>query len=107
MDLDNALAWIAIGAAASLAGMIWPFRRGVMGIVVNLLAGIVGALLGGLLSFLFMPYGMHGNTPARLLFAAMAALASLGVVHVLGAHAASAQRRHVEMIAKVPRRPPV
>ena len=49
MRIDTVLAWVAIGAAASLAGMIWPFRRGALGVELNLLAGILGAILAGLL----------------------------------------------------------
>jgi uncharacterized membrane protein YeaQ/YmgE (transglycosylase-associated protein family) len=81
MSIENTLAWIAIGAAASLAGMIWPFRRGAVGVVLNLLAGILGALLAGLLSYVVLPRTSHGETPARLTFAALGALAMLGLVH--------------------------
>jgi uncharacterized membrane protein YeaQ/YmgE (transglycosylase-associated protein family) len=81
MSIETAFAWIAIGAAASLAGMIWPFRRGAVGVAVNLLAGILGALLAGLLSYVVLPRSSHGETPARLTFAALGALAMLGIVH--------------------------
>jgi uncharacterized membrane protein YeaQ/YmgE (transglycosylase-associated protein family) len=81
MHTDTVLAWIAIGAAAALAGMIWPFRRGVMGVLVNLLTGVLGALVAALLSFLVLPYSTHGDTPVRLSFAALGALAALGIVH--------------------------
>jgi uncharacterized membrane protein YeaQ/YmgE (transglycosylase-associated protein family) len=83
MDLDNVLAWIAIGAAASLAGMIWPFRRGALGVFANLLTGVAGALAGALLSHVALPRGIHGDSPARLLFAAVGALAALGFLHVV------------------------
>jgi uncharacterized membrane protein YeaQ/YmgE (transglycosylase-associated protein family) len=76
---------MAIGAAAALAVMIWPFRRGATGIVVNLVAGIVGALLAALFSLVVLPSGLHGETPGRLLFAACGALASLGLVHAWSA----------------------
>jgi uncharacterized membrane protein YeaQ/YmgE (transglycosylase-associated protein family) len=82
MGGEGLFGWIAIGAAASLAGMIWPFRRGVIGVVVNLLAGIIGAVLCAVLSFLVVPWDGHGERPARLFFAAVGALASLGLVHV-------------------------
>jgi MFS family permease len=92
MRFDSLLACAMIGAAASLAGMIWPFRRGALGVAVNLLIGIGGALAGGLLSYLVLPLGAHGDTPARLLFAALAALAALGLAHAIWTHEA-AQRR--------------
>jgi hypothetical protein len=85
--LDSVLAWIAIGGAASLAGMIWPFQRGALGVVLNLLLGIGGAVLVALASFIVLP-GPHG-APARLAFAAVGALAALG-----GAHALWSSRGH-------------
>jgi uncharacterized membrane protein YeaQ/YmgE (transglycosylase-associated protein family) len=81
VNADSVLGWMAIGAAASLAGMIWPFRRGAAGVVVNLVAGVVGAVVGALLSYLVVPWAPHGDGPARLVFAALGALASLGLVH--------------------------
>src|SRR5258708_4935513 len=78
---DTVLACIAIGSAAALAGMIWPFRRGALGVVVNLLTGVLGALVAALLSYAFLPYSPHGDTPTRLAFAALGALAALGIVH--------------------------
>ena len=78
---DSVLAWIAIGAAASLAGMIWPFRRGAAGVVVNLLAGAAGAVLAGLSSYAFLPAQGGASDPARLFYAALGAIASLGIVH--------------------------
>jgi uncharacterized membrane protein YeaQ/YmgE (transglycosylase-associated protein family) len=81
MNADIVLGWAAIGAAASLAGMIWPFRRGALGVVVNLVAGIAGAVVVALLSLLVLPGGERSDTPARLLFAALGALAALGLVH--------------------------
>jgi uncharacterized membrane protein YeaQ/YmgE (transglycosylase-associated protein family) len=78
---DSIFGWIAIGAAASFAGMIWPFRRGAIGIVLNLLFGIGGAVTLALASFLVVP-GPHA-TPLRLAFAAVGALAALGIAHAL------------------------
>ena len=78
---DSVLAWIAIGAGASLAGMIWSFRRGALGIAVNLLAGIAGALLAALASYAFLPVESAGSERARLFYAALGAIAMLGIVH--------------------------
>jgi uncharacterized membrane protein YeaQ/YmgE (transglycosylase-associated protein family) len=78
---DSWLGWIAIGAAAGLAGMLWPFQRGALGVVVNFVAGVAGAIVAALLSFLVLP-GAH-DVPARLAFAAVGALGALGLVHAL------------------------
>jgi uncharacterized membrane protein YeaQ/YmgE (transglycosylase-associated protein family) len=79
--MDDIFAWIAIGAAASLAGMIWPFRRGAAGIGANLAAGSVGAVALGLASSLFWRSPDQGHV--RLLFAALGALVALLLAHGL------------------------
>ncbi len=81
MGTDTVYSWVAIGVAASLAGMIWPFQRGALGIVVNLFVGALGAVLGGLTSYLILPWESHRETPARLFIAALGALAFLFIVH--------------------------
>jgi uncharacterized membrane protein YeaQ/YmgE (transglycosylase-associated protein family) len=101
MRIDTVLAWVAIGAAASLAGMIWPFRRGALGVALNLLAGILGAILAGLLSYVVLPRSTHGETPARLTFAALGALTMLGLAH---AEWLRIQERRALWIAKEQRR---
>jgi uncharacterized membrane protein YeaQ/YmgE (transglycosylase-associated protein family) len=72
---------MAIGAAASFAGMIWPFQRGATGIFLNLVFGMGGAVLVAFASFLWLP-GPH-ESPARLAYAAIGALAVLGLAHLL------------------------
>ena len=79
MHTDIVLGWIAIGAAASLAAMIWPFRRGALGVALNLLTGIGGAIGMALVSYLVWP-SPH-TAPARLLFAAIGAIGALWLVH--------------------------
>lgn len=79
MSGGDVLAWIAMGAAAALAGMVWPFRRGAIGIVVNFVAGTAGALVFGFVSGLTFP----SLGPLRLFFAALGAIVAL-----LAAHAA-------------------
>jgi uncharacterized membrane protein YeaQ/YmgE (transglycosylase-associated protein family) len=90
MDLDTVFGWTAIGAAAALAGMIWPFRRGVKGVFINLVTGIIGALLAAFLSFLVLPPNTVRGGPARLFIAALGALSALGLVHAV--HTAWAHR---------------
>jgi uncharacterized membrane protein YeaQ/YmgE (transglycosylase-associated protein family) len=90
--LDSVLGWMAIGAAASLAGMIWPFRRGTTGLVVNFVAGVLGALLGGALSSAFFAAG--GRAPSvHLLSAAVFALGALAAVHAVWLRVGAASGR--------------
>ncbi|MDP9150152.1 MAG: hypothetical protein M3O36_09465 [Myxococcota bacterium] len=77
METDTVFGFVAIGVAASLAGMIWPFQRGALGIVVNVVAGVLGSVLGGLTSYVVL----SRQTPAHLFFAALGALALLFLVH--------------------------
>ena len=78
--LDSTLGWMAIGAAASLAALMWPFLRGTVGVIIKLLLGPLGAVAGALLSHLLLP-----NEPAslRLIFAAVGAIGSLLVLQVV------------------------
>ena len=96
IESNSLLAWVAIGAAASLAGMIWPFRRGVVGVVINLLVGASGAVLVALLSYAVLPRSSDPLTTARLLFAAIGALAALGLTHAVWLRQADRKRRLVE-----------
>jgi hypothetical protein len=92
MSADYWYGWAAIGAAASLGGMIWAFRRGLIGVVANFAAGIGGALLGGALA-----YGPHPQRvlrgpaipgipapagPTHLFFAGVGAIAALLFLHI-------------------------
>lgn len=43
-NAEGLLSWIAIGLAGSIAGWIWPFRRGVVGIVANAAIAMAGAM---------------------------------------------------------------
>jgi uncharacterized membrane protein YeaQ/YmgE (transglycosylase-associated protein family) len=63
--------------------MIWPFRRGIVGVVVNLAVGVMGAVFVALLSYLVLPHSGDPLTTARLLFAAVGAIAALGVAHAV------------------------
>jgi uncharacterized membrane protein YeaQ/YmgE (transglycosylase-associated protein family) len=83
---DSVLGWMAIGAAASLGGMIWPFRRGVGGVLANLFVGIGGAVAFGLLSIPVYPPDRPHAMMARLGIAAVGSLLSLWIVHVIWMH---------------------
>ena len=78
--VDSLLGWLAIGAAASLAGMMLPFLRGGAGVVVKMLLGPVGAILGAVISHVIA----SGESPAeQLTFAAVGALVVLGLVSLV------------------------
>jgi len=77
--LDSVLGWLAIGASASLAAMMWPFLRGGAGVFLKLVLGPLGAVAGALLSHAVLP---HETPTARLFFAAVGAIAALGLSQV-------------------------
>jgi MFS family permease len=41
------LGWVAMGITVSLFAMILPFRRGTLGVAINILVSIGAAILGG------------------------------------------------------------
>src|SRR5579859_6001580 len=96
IETNSLLAWVAIGAGASLAGMIWPFRRGIVGVVINLLVGIGGAVFLAVLSYAVLPRSSDPLTTARLLFAAVGAIAALGLTHAVWLRQSDRKRRLVE-----------
>ncbi len=76
---DSVLGWVAIGAAASLAALMWPFLRGGAGIFIKLFLGPLGAVAVALLSRLVLPE----ETPAeQLLFAPVGAIACLCALQI-------------------------
>ncbi len=92
MSGDSWYAWFAIGLAASLGAMIWAFRRGVLGVVLNFVVGIGGALLGGAIAHAAHPeHVLRGPAipgipapagPLNLFFAAGTAIVALLILHV-------------------------
>jgi uncharacterized membrane protein YeaQ/YmgE (transglycosylase-associated protein family) len=78
--MNDALAWIAIGAAAGLGGMIHPVRFGYAGVLLDLFAGIVGAVVAGLIGFATVGHMVHARLVC-MLFAAAGALLALLVTH--------------------------
>jgi hypothetical protein len=81
IGFDDVLGWIAIGVAASLAGMIWPFRRGTVGVLLNVGVAVFGAVAVALASYAFLPPVHEG--PLRLLCAAVGAIGALLLAHAL------------------------
>jgi hypothetical protein len=94
MSADAWLAWLAIGVAASLASMIWAFRRGVLGVLANLVAGIAGSIAGGIVGQLVAPRtrtiisgpaipGLPAPAgPPQLFFAALGSILALIAIHL-------------------------
>ena len=75
------LAWVGIGLAASIAAMIWPMRRGVVGIAINAAIGIGGALSLGLLGHFLHLYGRLASAQS-FFFAALGAILALTISHI-------------------------
>ncbi len=93
MSVDTWLAWVAIGGGASLAGMIWAFRRGVAGILANIAAGVAGAIVGGAIGAAVahrapvlrgpaIPGIPAPAGPPQLFFAAVGSVLALVVLHL-------------------------
>jgi uncharacterized membrane protein YeaQ/YmgE (transglycosylase-associated protein family) len=77
--LDSVLGWMAIGAAASLASMTWPFLRGGAGIFIKLMLGPLGAVAGAVISHAILP---RESSNERLFFAAVGAIVVLALSQV-------------------------
>ena len=77
--LDSVLGWMAIGAAASLAAMMWPFLRGGAGVFIKLMLGPLGAVAGALISHAILP---DESPTERLVFAAVGAIVTLALSQV-------------------------
>lgn len=74
-------AWVLIGAACSLAGMIYPFRRGFAGVASNAVAGMAGAVALGICSWMALHGSAHHRGDWTLAFAAAGALAAILLLH--------------------------
>jgi hypothetical protein len=105
MSEDTWLAWVAIGAAASLAGMIWAFRRGVLGVIANFVAGIAGAIAGGIIGYaveqrsgiisgLAIPGIPAPAGPPQLFLAGLGSVLALVILHVAWLGILKARRSH-------------
>jgi uncharacterized membrane protein YeaQ/YmgE (transglycosylase-associated protein family) len=75
------LAWVGIGLAASIAAMVWPMRRGVLGVVINGVVGVAGAVSLGLLGHFLHLYGRYTSAQS-FFFAAVGAILALTIAHV-------------------------
>ncbi|HEY3822384.1 MAG TPA: hypothetical protein VGL81_34700 [Polyangiaceae bacterium] len=86
------IGWVLIGLAAALGAWIWPFRRGLVGLLVNAGLGGCGAVCGGMLG---VSLGLLGSPrdPFGLALAALGALVLLLLGHLVWS-AAHPARRH-------------
>jgi uncharacterized membrane protein YeaQ/YmgE (transglycosylase-associated protein family) len=73
---------ICIGLAAGLAACLWPFRRGLLGIGLNIGAGGIGA--AGMAA-LGRNLGLSARDPAILLLGSIGAFALIAVMHAVWA----------------------
>jgi uncharacterized membrane protein YeaQ/YmgE (transglycosylase-associated protein family) len=55
MGVDLILGCVAIGVGAALAAMTWPFRRGPVGVVLNIVTGVTGAVGVAALTYRYFP----------------------------------------------------
>lgn len=92
ITMTHLVGWLLVGAAAGLAGMVWPFRRGIVAIGINLVAGMLGALLAPLLAI--AGAGVSPRAPICLGLAALGALVLLLGVHGLWLATARRTQRH-------------
>ena len=79
LTATDLLGWVIIGAAASLAGMIWPFLRGPTGALTNAVLGIVGAVTGA--GVMLLVFHRGPGSPICLAGAAAGAFAALLLGH--------------------------
>jgi uncharacterized membrane protein YeaQ/YmgE (transglycosylase-associated protein family) len=77
------LSWIVLGGIAGWIASIITKRNDRMGCITNILAGIVGAAVGGWLASLFGFQGFTGFNLQSLLVAVVGAVAVLAVLNLL------------------------
>ncbi len=87
--------WIFIGFAAAIAAFILPFRRGLIGIVANIVVGVAGATSGALLG---IAAGMSSSArdPFGFALAGLGAIAFLALLHVIWERSTRVARHAVE-----------
>jgi uncharacterized membrane protein YeaQ/YmgE (transglycosylase-associated protein family) len=80
MDLLTIVLWILFGALAGWIASMIMGRNAQMGMIANIIVGIVGAFLGGLLMNLFGTAGVTGFNLWSLLVAILGAVVLLFIV---------------------------
>jgi uncharacterized membrane protein YeaQ/YmgE (transglycosylase-associated protein family) len=74
--------WVGFGIAAGIVAMILPFRRGAVGLAINIALGVLGSLLGGIIG-LELNEHRHFHDPSGLVLSAVVSVLTLGIVHAL------------------------
>lgn len=80
MDLLTIVLWILFGALAGWIASMVMGRNAQMGMIANIIVGIIGAFLGGLLMNLLGQPGVSGFNLWSLLVAILGAVALLFIV---------------------------
>lgn len=77
------ISWIVLGGIAGWLASIITRRNDRMGCITNIIAGVVGAAVGGWVFSLFGSTGVTGFNLPSLLVALVGAIIVLGVVNLL------------------------
>ena len=77
------ISWIVLGGIAGWLASIITKRNDQMGCITNIVAGIVGAAVGGWVFSLFGGQGVTGFNLPSLLVAFVGALILLGIVNLI------------------------
>lgn len=87
--------WVFLGLAAAIAAFILPFRRGLIGIVVNIVVGIAGATSAALVG---IATGMSSSArdPFGFALAGLGAVAFLALLHVVWERSTRVARHALE-----------
>lgn len=80
MDLVTIILWIVLGGLAGWIASMIMGRNAQMGIIANIIVGIIGAFLGGLLMNLIGTSGVTGFNLWSLLVAILGAVILLFIV---------------------------
>ena len=83
MDVMGFVSWIVLGGIAGWLASIIMKRNDQMGCIMNIVAGIVGAFVGGWVFSLFGGQGVTGFNLQSLLVAFVGAVIVLAVVNLL------------------------
>ena len=82
MDVMNWLAWIIFGGLAGWIASIIMKTNASMGLLANIVVGIIGAFVGGFVFNLFGGSGVTGFNPYSLLVAVIGAAILLWLMRV-------------------------
>ncbi len=84
------IGWVCIGLGAALAVCILPFRRGLLGVCLNVTSAVLGAIAAPSFG---VTLGLSPRDPRELPLAALGALTLMALMH-LAWNRARPNRRH-------------